>query len=205
MPIEGTTIEVPAPKEGAKPLTFDLSSIYMAESRQQEVAIVTPIKAPELLWVFNKAWLDVDGVIKRLSEARTSAEREVEKVRADLLLNRIEDILKLKNVSSTKDTRDAVIVLDPSYQAAQDRVDQIHATCEWLKGKRESFENSFTSVKKIMGEDTYNMSGRLSNPNLSHGAPAPRPALAPVRRSETESTSQRPTTPAPSGYGKSRY
>jgi len=200
------TIEVPGAKAEDKRRVIDLSDIYAAEVRQQEIAMVTPMKAPELLYAFNRAWLTVDQLVKQLTETETAAKREVERVKADLLLNRVEDILKQKGVGSTKDTRDAVIVLDQKYSDAQDRADQLHATVEWLKGKRDGFENAFTSVKKIMGEDTYNMSGRMPNPDLKHGAP-PTTSTRVEYRPAPEATKQ-PSTPAAAprvGYGKSRY
>src|SRR5256885_7986894 len=44
------------------------------------------------------------------------------------------------------------------YQVLTDRVDQITALVEYLKGKQESFVNAFTSVKKIMGDGRSGMS-----------------------------------------------
>jgi len=214
MLIEGTLITVPPPKSGEQPITINLKDILIAESRQGEVAIVTPMKAPELLALFNAAWRDVDKFVKQLAAAKITAEHEVDKRRAHMLLNEVSEILKSKGIDSTKDTRDAVIILDTTYQQLQEYVDQVTATCEYLKGKLKSFENAFTSVKKIMGEDTYNMAGRIGNQNLRHGAPSSvavgdyRP-LEKNFRSTGESTpgevTPKPTVPRPSGYGKSRY
>jgi hypothetical protein len=113
----------------------------------------------------------------------------------------VEDFLKTKDLSSTKDTRDAYIVLDTKFQALQERVDQITAAAEWLKGKMKSFENSYSSVKKIMGEDAYNFGTRVGNPNLS-GAGSQKPFAQPPKTNPTPTTTQ-PTVK--SGYGKARY
>jgi hypothetical protein len=188
MLIEGTTVTVPGPKPGEPDIVLELKDILIAESRQREVAIVTPMKAPELLSLFNEAWRNVDKLVKRLVEAQNRADHMVERRRAKLLLEHVEGVLKAANLSSTKDTRDAVITLDDEFQAAQDRVDQIQAAAEYLKGLQKSFENAFTSVKKIMGEDAFNMANRIGNKNLSHGS--------------EPNENPKPTT---SGYGKSRY
>lgn len=189
MLIEGTTVTVPGPKVGDHDIVLNLKAILIAESRQQEVAMVTPMKAPELLSLFNEAWRNVDKLVKQLTAARIVAEHQLDRRRAKLLLEVCEEVLKKANLSSTKDTRDAVIALDEEYQGAQDRVDQIEAAAEYLKGLLKSFENAFTSVKKIMGEDAFNMANRIGNKNLSHGA---------------EPQQKQPSTTT-SGYGKSRY
>ena len=216
MLIEGTTVRLPGPTADSAELVLNLEKVFLAEVRQGEVATVTPFKAPELLAFFNKIWLDLDEMIKDLVAAETKAEQEVGRVRARLLLNEVEAIIKEKKVASTKESRDAVIVLDQRYIDAQDRVDAIHATAEWLKGKMKSFENSYTSVKKIMGDDAYNMSSRRpagSNP-LSVGATKPfDQALAEANKAlekvgtgwaEQVRTTQIPHK-TPTGYGKSRY
>lgn len=180
MLIEGTTVKVPGPKPGAPEIVLDLGDIMIAEQRQNEIARVTPIKAPELLSLFNGAWRDVDKFVKELVETRIQAERFLERRRASLLLYEVEETLKKCDLSSTKDTRDAVIALDVEYIDLQDRVDQITAAGEYLKGKLKSFENAFTSVKKIMGEDAYSMQSRIGNPNLSGTTERPRPAPTPT-------------------------
>jgi hypothetical protein len=196
MLIEGTTIKVPGPKPGAPEIVLQLGDIMIAEQRQNEIARVTPIKAPELLSLFNGAWRDVDKLVKELTEARIQAERQLERRRASLLLYEVEEILKKCDLNSTKDTRDAAIALDEAYQELQDRVDQITAAGEYLKGKLKSFENAFTSVKKIMGEDVYNMSTRIGNPNLS--GTTDRPRAAPAQTTPPTSTTR-------AGWGKPRY
>jgi len=206
MLIEGTTVRVPCPTEDAPELVLDLEKILLAEVRQGEVAMVTPFKAPELLAFFNKIWLDLDEMVKDLEAAENKAKQEVARVRARLLLNEVEAVIQKKGVASTKESRDAVIVLDERFITAQDRVDAIHATSEWLKGKIESFENSYTSVKKIMGDSTYNMSsGR--KPSLSVGeSKSFDQALAEANKAlEVVGTGKFSQKPSPSGYGKSRY
>jgi hypothetical protein len=177
-------------------IVLQLGTILIAEQRQNEVAFVTPIKAPELLALFNATWRDVDKLVKELVAARIQAERELERRRASLLLYEVEGILKKCDLSSTKDTRDAAIALDTAYQDLQDRVDQITAAGEYLKGKLKSFENAFTSVKKIMGEDVYNMSTRIGNPNLSGTTDRP--------RTDSAQTTP-PTITTRAGWGKPRY
>jgi len=181
MIITGAELVVPAGAPGAQAITIDLQAILISEGRQDEVAIVTPQKAPELLAEFNRSWRELDKLVVRLVAEKTKAEKEAGKRRAYLLLYEIPALLAKMDVASTMDAREAVIALDPEFQALQETVDKLDAVIEYLKGKRKSFENSYTSVKKIMGEDTYNMRGR-TNPNLSGGTePRPRPGFGTPR------------------------
>lgn len=158
-------IVCPKGKKGNEPIVIDLDKIRTSEIRQDEVAIVTKVKAPELLAEFNRSWRELHQIIVQLMSEKNDAEKEQAKRKAVLLLGEVNDILKVKGVSSTADTREAVITLDEEYQALTDTVDQIEAVVEFLKGKMKSFENAYTSVKKILtGEDSGYMGGR--NPNL---------------------------------------
>jgi len=201
---ENAVIVVPGGREGDPyypDIRVDLGVILTNQHRQAEVASVTKMKAPELLKTFNESWRDLDKLIKQLVASEIVAEREVEKRKATMLLEEVEGILKSKtNVSSTKDTRDAVIILDPTYQRLQDRVDKIHAMSEFLKGKLKSFENAYTSVKKILGEDPTSMLYRHGNPNLSHGADTPRSEQIPGGQIPPRTPTPTPT-PAPGRTG----
>jgi hypothetical protein len=197
MLIEATTVTVPSPRSDIPARTLNLKNIQIAEARHGEVAMVTPVKAPELLVLFNGAWNDCDTYHKQLSYALTVAEQELGNRRSTILLYEVETFLKGKNIPSTKDTRDAVIMLDTTVQELQGNVDQLKAVAEYMKGKMKFFEHAYSSVKKIMGEDAYNMSSR-PNPNLSGGG-SPKPF-----QQQTPTTTPTQTTKS-SGYGKARY
>jgi hypothetical protein len=208
MLIQETRLTVPAGKVSKPSLDIDLAAILIAEQRQDEIAMVTPMKAPELLALFNGSWRNVDRIVNQLTAERIIAERGLEQRRAVLLLDEIPNILQGKGVDSTKDTRDAAIVADKNYQDLQDRVDQLTAAVAYMKGKLKSFENAFTSVKKIMGEDTYNMNGRIGNKNLSGGVSEPRVSPAPPPSNPPPSTPSGTAAPLPemtTGWGTPRY
>ena len=227
MLIQETHMTVPAGKTGALPIKIDLASLLIAEQRQDEIAMVTPIKAPELLALFNRAWRTADEYVTKLTREKIAGEREQEQRKSRLLLDEIPAILEAKKVKDSKDTRDAAIALDDQMVTITERVDELTAAVAYFKGKLRSFENAFTSVKKIMGEDMYSMQGRIGNKNLS-GATRPEPPRAdPPRPSSTAveiassinsdpsshvtarvvPTSETPTAPTPAraGWGVPRY
>jgi hypothetical protein len=161
--IESTDLVVPL-GDGSADLRISLGDIMTAEIRQDEVACVTPGKAPELLSTYNRAWRDTHQWMSRLEAEKNKAEKAQRNRRGVLILEVIPEKLKLLDMKSSADIREAVIDTDVEYGALTDRVDQIKAAIMFLKGKLESFENAFTSVKKIMGESTYNFGGGPSLP-----------------------------------------
>jgi hypothetical protein len=185
--IESTSLMVPlgdGGEDGAGRFTIDLNPIFISEARQDEVATVTPVKAPELLAEFNRSWRDIHAHLTKLEAEKNKAEKALKKRKGILILEVIPARLKELEIASAADTRQAVIDTDTEYLALSDRFDQLKAAIMFLKGKAESFENAYSSVKKIMGEDAYNHgAGRGSNPRLSGDTtPSQRP---PQRAAQT--------------------
>jgi hypothetical protein len=155
--------------DGQESLTIILESAFQAEARAPEVAAVTPAKAPELLVTFNKAYLDLTQIFAQLHLQRSRAEDALGKAKAVVLLDKLPGILKTKNVSSSVDIRQAIVDTDPDYQKAKECLDVIEATMEYIKGKIKFMENSYTAVKKIIGEKNWNMAGDGASRALSSG------------------------------------
>lgn len=158
---------VPAGTPGAQPIVVDIQAILVSEVRQDEVAIVTPAKAPELLSEFNHSWRELHRLVTGLTSEKNKAEKALAKRKAILLLDEIPKVLAEKGVASAADTRQAVIELDDEYCVLEDTAAQLKAVVELLKGKMKSFENAYSSVKKILGEDPNGMNHRGTNQNLS--------------------------------------
>lgn len=166
----GNKKELACPRgtKGLPPLVFDMSSIYDVEARISEVAFVTPHKAPELLARFNEAFLELTRLITATEYEQIQAKKNANRIRSIILLDKAPQILKEKGLATAKspagseDLRNAVLDSDDEYQSALDRADQITAVIKLLQGKLKAFEMAYSSVKKIIGENAYNM----SNPRL---------------------------------------
>lgn len=133
-------------------MVIDLKAVHFIESRIREVATVNPHTAPELLMIFNQGYLELHRMVTMLSYEHLKAMDAANRVRSVLLLDTVPDLLKKKGLSSSKDLRDAIIDGDMGYQVAKDRVDQLEAVIELLKGKLKAIEWAYTSVKKILSE-----------------------------------------------------
>jgi len=195
MLITETQLVVPAGKLGGQPTVIDLQAIIIAEGRQGEVAFVTPAKAPELLVAFNDSWTLLNRAVAKLMAEHTEAEKQVDRRKAKLLLEDCNRILKEKGVQSSADTRQAVIDLDEEYQVLQDTRDEIKAYLELIKGKMRSMENSYTSVKKIIGDNSsHNYSNKISISGDTQRRPPSSPGLP-----------QTNTPPVRAGWGTPKY
>lgn len=187
--------EIVCPKADGRPVVIDLRQIAIMERRLDDVQAVTPQKAPELLATFNRAFLEVGKLAIGMRAELGSAERTARSIRSRVVLDEVANVLKQKGLGSAKDLRDAVLDGHVEYQDALERQHQIKCVVELLRDKQEAFKNAYSSVKKIMGEDAYNMSGR-PNPNLSGDT-----GSVEVGRQNVQ-----PETPPPStGWGIPRY
>lgn len=163
-----TTLTVPRGLKGLAPLMFDLTQVFIAEARISEVAALTPTKAPELLATFNTAYLECARNIAMLEAELTMAKRAADKVRSVVVLERAPaKLLQLglvtsRNPAGSEDLRKAVLDGDVEYQDALSLTDQIECNLELFRGKQKGLEMAYTSVKKLVGEQTFNF-GRVVN------------------------------------------
>jgi hypothetical protein len=147
-----TAFIVPRGDPGLPALRLEMTDIYAAEQRIPEIAIVNQHKAPEMLALFNQAYLALTKMVAGLEMEMGSADRAAKKRRSVIVLDLADDILKNKGLSSSKDLRDAVVDADIMYAELQTRLETITAAREILRGKMKAIEMAYTSVKKILGD-----------------------------------------------------
>lgn len=168
--LEGT--EIICPKVDGRYTLIDLRTVSAYEARLDEIAIVTKHKAPELLAMYNRAYLEVCKMSVTLEAELAAAERQRGEIRSKIILDEVPRILKEKGLATAKspagseDLRSAVLDGDTKYQDAVELCEQIRCVIVLLRGKQKAFENAYTAVKKIMGEDAFD---HHPNPRLSAG------------------------------------
>lgn len=151
------------PDNGMSVFKMDMTDInYAINERINDIQHVNPHKAPELLTIFNQAYLGLGEYITNLEYQLNRAKNELDKIRARLLMDEIPQILEAKKLSNSKDIRDALIVANSEYQIGKDLVDQLDAVVANLQVKQDSVEMAYNSVKKILGTDSYDMSKRAT-------------------------------------------
>lgn len=149
-------------------LVVPILQIRRVEDRIAEIANVTPHKAPELLATFNRAYLDLDQYIRQIEMELVYARQRVSTIKAEIILDRADEIFKQRGLKASADLRQAVVDLDEGYQKAVERVGALEAAREYLKGKQKSIEMAYGSVRKILGEGTYNHRNTNLNGNVDY-------------------------------------
>lgn len=184
MPMSDSIIYCPAGNKNGEAIQIDMGYWAQLEARIQEVATVTPAKAPELLATFNRAALDLDRLGNALELEHQMAVREAERVRGEILLDRVPGILKAKGLATdrnpmgSEDMRQAVLSQDKEYQEALDRADMLKAMTKMIRGKFDAFERAFRSVRTLVGEATFNFSNANLKGDTGTAAPGQRTAPA---------------------------
>lgn len=165
-PPESAIIFAPAGNKSGEDIPIDLAHWARLETRIQEVSTVTPHKAPELLATFNRAALDLDRLANMLELEHQMAVREAERVRGEVILDKVPFILKAKGLATdrnpmgSEDMRLAVLSQDRDYQESLERVDKLKAMTRMIRGKYDAFERAFRSVRTLVGEQTFNFGNR---------------------------------------------
>lgn len=134
-----------------------MRKVLLAETRAEEISMLTPGKAPELLTTFNRGYLDAANIHAKLKFESARAEQEVAVVKAQVLTEKVPKIIKEKELSNTADVRAALVEADEDYQDAQDRLAFLDASLDYMKAKMRFLENAYTAVKKIMDTNNWNM------------------------------------------------
>ena len=181
--MEMTIIRVPRALDGLEPLTFEMGEIYRDYHRQEEVAMVNSIRAPELLTVFNRNYLTLSRYINILQYEIDVANRRLEEAKAILIIDKLPGLLSEKGLSSprsplgSEDVRQAFLSQDADYQRFRQLLEILNLHLTNFETYRKGFENSYNSVKKLIGTDP---SSWRPNPNLTQPAPSspsPSPGL----------------------------
>jgi hypothetical protein len=189
---------IPRGNPGLQPLQLNVETVIAAERRIPEVAFMTPHKAPELLAVFNKAFLDITRMLSALELEEGSATLHVNNRRSELILDIAPVELAKRGLATSKDLREAVADTDGKYQELLERRNAIKAYQMLLDGKKKSIEMAYTSVKKILGERQPFSSNYTPNTHTSAQTNSS------VTAGDNISTAPK-QIPASTRFGKARY
>ncbi len=156
-----TELKVPDGDGGGRFTLLPMSAIYRAEARIEEIAIINTAKAPELIVCFTRAYATLTDHLAVISTQVVKAQNTVAKRSAIVLLDEVPRILREKGVLSARspggseDQRTAVLEMDPEYQVARDRLQELEAYYALVEGKQDNIERAYLAVRKIIGENSY--------------------------------------------------
>lgn len=168
--IKDQTLVLPA--FGKSPaLSLEMGKIREAEHRLIEAKTVNPITYVDLEHTFNEAYRDLKRHLASIGYQMDMADKHLEEVKADILLDKYPEYLAQKEIKKSNDSSDlrkAFMSRDPEYQAALDRIAQLKALEANMDGKIKVMENVCRYMRKQMdlvlrsgltGSDLYNTQG----------------------------------------------
>lgn len=157
------------PAFGKSPdLSMEMGKIREAEFRLIEAKTVNPVTYIDLEHTFNEAYRDLKRHLAALGYQLDMANKHLEEVKADILLDKYPEYLAAKDIKKANDSADlrkAFMARDPDYQAVIDRIAQLTALEANFDGKIKVMENVCRYMRKQMdlvlrsglsGKDLYN-------------------------------------------------
>lgn len=149
---------------GIPELKMEMSRITEAERRIVEAKTVNPVTYVDLEHSFNEAYRDLKKHLSAIGFQLMAADKALKEAKATVLLDKYPEIIKDRPKShDNADLRDSVLIRDPDYSAAIDRINQLKALESYLEGKIKVMENVCRYMRKQM--DILIRSG-LSNADL---------------------------------------
>lgn len=158
----GTKVVILTPLKGIGPEAFEAQHIYRALSRSQEIALCTPVKAPELLAMLSQGFADANVLYSKIEMQHNLCAEAIRRRTAVLVLDEMSEIIVAKGHSTPKspngtaEIREAVV--DGDEELGRLRNTEIFLKCLMTLwgGHRRKLEMDHGSVKKILERGTYN-------------------------------------------------
>lgn len=131
------------------PIAMDMTEVYRIVSRTKEIERVTPATYGDLITDFNMGMIQLNRVIGIIEIELGEAENALEMAEATALLERVEGVLKAKNIKSSTDTREAAVKLDQEVIAATRKKDALKAIAAYVGGLKHALERAYFSAKQV--------------------------------------------------------
>jgi hypothetical protein len=155
-----------------------MTLVYAAERRLNEVAIVSPGTAPELIGYFNEACNTTTKYLAWVEYEILMAQKHYELARAHVILEKAPEAygkIKDKGIKFNEDFREALMATDIECQGRLDTLNALKAVRVLLENKAKSFERGYYACKTTWDRKQHqaaspNFGGLLeSNLPTSHG------------------------------------
>jgi hypothetical protein len=148
---EASMLAVPRGTPGKTPLELDMRTIYEAERRLPEIALVSNATKMELAALYNNAANEVGKYLGWIEYELLKAKKVHTANRSNVIMGvAIEEAKRLKElgIKMNEDIREALISKDEACSQSQDIVDSLLSVKVWLEEKKWSFIRSFNSISE---------------------------------------------------------
>jgi hypothetical protein len=156
---------------------IDTEEVDTAEDRVHEIALVTPLKAPELMSVFSRACFKLARILREAHLSALLTDQALSRRRAIVMLDVVPEQLVLKKLSNNDAHRQAILDLDPEYADLHLKSQQWDVIVAYLKRQADNMEGALNAVKKAIQDQegvyrraNYNMSD-ISTESVQESVP----------------------------------
>jgi hypothetical protein len=132
--------------------TFDIATINEAARRVNELAIVTRIKAPELMSLFARASFELSRIIPKVLLSHQLAKQTVAKRAAILMVDIIPGKIAEMQLSGNAETRQAFVDKDDEYNKYLEIELQWNAAKAFFTYQFKSVEGALNAIKKAVAD-----------------------------------------------------
>jgi hypothetical protein len=158
---------VPRGTPDLKPMLLDMTDIYRAEDRLEEVKVVNPLTAPELRAFFNQTSNTATKYIAWIKYEILQANKNYKLAKAEVILDKSIELFKKYKETGMKyneDFREAIIAKDPACNELQEKINMLEAAKALLEAKVDTFVRAYFSCDSA-SKSREGIHGIAASPN----------------------------------------
>lgn len=146
------------------PLVLDMSKIYSAENRLEDVKSCTPDTSSEFMGDLNVASNETSKYMAWVQYELLMAKKNYDRRKAVLILDFFPDFVKEKGVKPNEDLREAFIINDSEAYQLRDRIDCLTAALYLLENKLKCFVRGFNAAKSVAESRRFSAVAPITSP-----------------------------------------
>lgn len=143
-------------------LQLMFTATFLAEERFGELSTLSKEKTPEFLSCMINGMSEVSRYVAILERELAILDYQVEKRRANLLLDEVGPKLEEKKLRSSEDLRNSVVALDDKLSALEMRQIELNYLKNDCKARVKSLEAVYFSAQKMLDVKTFQLGGHVS-------------------------------------------
>ncbi len=132
-----------------KPIIIVLKDTKIAEQSVEHIRTANPSTFPDLITIFTSSIVELARATGSLKTGLVKLEHRLEYIRANLLINKVPLLAEQKGIKLTAPVAEALIMLDPEYNALLLLKDEVKNSVEGLEAKYKAINTAYFAIKAV--------------------------------------------------------